>query len=483
MAKKPNVFSGLSNARTRSIVILFGAVIVVGIGIAFLRGNNEGADFLSQQGSKTVSVPSEIKSTPGGAVSEQYRELLIAENERRAQEALKKKTSAIPTIIGAVSDSGLDKGGPTLPSESGINALQGGSQTKVQFGDPIDTGFLGTTGPFSRSAQDRERELQEARQRELDARQRDLKNSQDKARFDAEQAKLRQAELDRQRKMAEQEQKAYADAVAKTEQQMKAYASEAYAGWTKFPLQQYVQGELANCGKRKGCESMRDTPLRRSESSERRGGPLTRDTIDSASGRTLRNQAEKVFIKAGTVLYGVLDTAVNSDEPGPILATVTSGKFQGSKLLGEFIHEAQQEKITIKFTQMSLPKIPQSLGVTAVAIDPETARTALATKTNKHYLLRYGSLFASAFISGYGKAILQSGATTTTSPLTGATTTTNPPLDNSQIIKAALGEVGTQWGQATKKYFDTPYTVTIDQGTGVGLLFLSDVNVTEVTAR
>lgn len=481
MAKKLNLLSGLSNARTRSIVILFGAVIAAGVAIAFLRGNSEGADILSQQGSKTVAVPSEIKSTPGGAVSEQYRELLVAENERRAQEALKKKTSAIPTIIGAVSDNPATKNTTALPTEVVANNPQGSNQAKIQFGEALDTGFLNSS--FARSPQDRERELAEAKQREADARQRDMKNQQDKARFDAEQAKMRQAELDRQRRLAEQAQKDYLAAVAKTEQQMRSYASEAYAAWTKFPLQQYVQGELASC-RDKGCPGAdrRDNRNTTRDQNRGRGGPLTPDSLDSVS-RSARNQNEKVYIKAGTVLYGVLDTAVNSDEPGPILATVTGGKYKGTKLLGEFLHEAQQEKVTIKFTQMAVPQIPQSLGVSAVAIDPDTARTALATHTNKHYLLRYGSLFASAFISGYGKAILQSGATTTTSPLTGATTTTNPPLDNSQIIKAALGEVGTQWGQATKKYFDTPYTVTIDQGTAVGVLFLSDVNVTEVIAR
>ncbi|HRE31778.1 MAG TPA: TrbI/VirB10 family protein, partial [Candidatus Berkiella sp.] len=108
----------------------------------------------------------------------------------------------------------------------------------------------------------------------------------------------------------------------------------------------------------------------------------------------------------------------------------------------------------------------------------DTARTALASDVDHHYLLRYGSLFASAFVSGYGKAITNQG-TTTTSPLTGTTTTTTPPLDNQEKFYAALGEVGTAWAQQVKPIFNTPYTVTVDQGTGLGLLFLSDAEVTE----
>jgi hypothetical protein len=53
-------------------------------------------------------------------------------------------------------------------------------------------------------------------------------------------------------------------------------------------------------------------------------------------------------------------------------------------------------------------------------------------------------------------------------------------LDNKQIFEEALGELGTQWGQQIRPYFNsTPYTVTVDKGTSVGLLFLSDVEVTE----
>jgi intracellular multiplication protein IcmE len=157
---------------------------------------------------------------------------------------------------------------------------------------------------------------------------------------------------------------------------------------------------------------------------------------------------------------------------------VVSGKYNGAKLIGSFQHQAQQTAITISFNQMTVPKRIHSFSVSVVAIDPDTARTALATDYDRHLLQRYGSLFASSFLQGYGQAIAQQG-TTTTSPLTGTTTTTTPPLDGKQQIQVALGEVGKQWSQQIKPYFNTPYTVTVDQGTSVGLLFLSDVEVTD----
>jgi intracellular multiplication protein IcmE len=40
------------------------------------------------------------------------------------------------------------------------------------------------------------------------------------------------------------------------------------------------------------------------------------------------------LIKAGTIIFGVLDTAVNSDYPDtPVLVTIVDGPYKGAKLL------------------------------------------------------------------------------------------------------------------------------------------------------
>lgn len=50
MAKKPsNLLAGLTNAKTRTFVILFGAIIVIGVGVAVMRGNQESSDVLSDR--------------------------------------------------------------------------------------------------------------------------------------------------------------------------------------------------------------------------------------------------------------------------------------------------------------------------------------------------------------------------------------------------------------------------------------------------
>jgi len=524
MAKKSiNLFANVKNAKTRTFVILFGAIIVIGIAVAITRNRSANQDPLSKQGSQAVAVPTSIQSTPGSTVSEQYRELQIAENDRRAQDALKKKTSAIPTIIGAISENSQTGSDQSLNSlESALKDRQKGQGQGQGNGLGANAGFAGTdafgsangpgggvggpgggangmaggqqglgsnaganaagNNPFGnasglggnaglgglgggKSPQEIAREQQEAKIREQRERL-------DKMREEKEAQKRREQELKAQQTQEEQERKAYEASVQKMAGQMKGYAQGAYSEWSKYPVQVFVQGDLATKKKSSPADEKSAAGANKNEATH--GAGNTKSKTQAGPGGV---QKPKTIIKAGTVLFGIMDTAVNSDENGPILATVVSGKYQGSKLIGSFQHGGQQEAIVVSFTQMSIPKATNSFSVQAVAIDPDTARTALASDVDRHYLLRYGSLFASAFLTGYANAIQQQGSTTTTSPLTGATTTSYPPLDNRQIFLSALGQVGTQWGQATRTYFNTPYTVTVDQGAAIGVLFLSDIDV------
>ncbi len=250
MANKPqNLLAGLSNSKTRTFVILLGAIIFVGVVVAIVRSKQAPEDALSKQGSQAVPVPADIKATPGNVVPEKYRELQIQENERRAQEALQKKSSAIPTIIGAIGENS-DKGNADAAAlEQALKDRERDKLGKMGLGGADGNGFAGggafgagggafgaggAGGLSGKSAADRARELQEQRlreQREALERQR------------AEQERLK--ELERQRRLAEQQQREYEASVQKIAGQMKNYANSAYAEWSKFPNQQYVQGDLA----------------------------------------------------------------------------------------------------------------------------------------------------------------------------------------------------------------------------------------------
>ncbi len=284
----------------------------------------------------------------------------------------------------------------------------------------------------------------------------------DKQRLQAlEDARRRQQEEQKSRakqtQLNEMQQKQIAALITNMEGQSK----KAFDEWNTITLQTFVQGDKK----------------------DDKNGAAGTSSSGTKGGGTGQNSGEKVLVKAGTILFAVLDTAVNTDEPGPVMATVVQGEFQGAKVIGTVQMSSQPgnerpEKVTLNFTTMSTPILPKSLSIQGVAIDTDTARTALASDVDHHYLLRYGTLFAASFMSGYAKVITSAGTVQTNSG-TGATSTTTQPLNGRKEVFAALGEVGKKFGDATSTYFATPNTITVNAGTGVGLLILADVTATQ----
>ncbi len=206
----------------------------------------------------------------------------------------------------------------------------------------------------------------------------------------------------------------------------------------------------------------------------------TKTTTGSAEGADANGAAGltgPVLIKAGTILFGVLDTAVNSDYPDtPVMVTIVNGDFKGAKLLGKLTTSksvaGQLDRVSLTFSLMNMDDWPKSKGVTAFAIDPDTARTVLASQVNYHYLKRYGAIMATSFLQGYATAVTNGG---TTSNFFGGTTQTGVNLSPGNRIAVALGQIGQNLGSVTQNYVNIPPTVKVDSGVGLGILFMSDI--------
>ncbi len=179
------------------------------------------------------------------------------------------------------------------------------------------------------------------------------------------------------------------------------------------------------------------------------------------------------MIKAGDIHFAVLETAVNTDEPGPILARIAQGRFKNSKLIGSVSLPSDGQKAILKFTTMSIPGADNTITIDTVAIDLNTARTALSSRTDNHYFTRYGSLLASSFLEGFGKAI--TGVQTQINTTGGAVSTTKAAETTGEALYASLGTVGANWGEAIGEYTNKQATVYIYSGVGMGILFLQDV--------
>ncbi len=207
------------------------------------------------------------------------------------------------------------------------------------------------------------------------------------------------------------------------------------------------------------------------------GTTVTTEKITETKGAngaaTEKGPPKAPLVKAGTVAYAVLDTAVDSDYPDtPIMATVVQGPLKGAKLLGKLSLATGKDKVSINFTQIDKDEWITTKSVSAFAVDPDTARTVMASNVDYHYLKRYGAIMATSFLSGYSSAITQAGTSTT--GIFG-TSSTHSELSPTSKIAVGLGQIGTNLTSIVQPYVNTPVTVKVNSGVGLGILFVSDV--------
>lgn len=211
------------------------------------------------------------------------------------------------------------------------------------------------------------------------------------------------------------------------------------------------------------------------------GGDMPNVSLVSGQGATTNNATGTLsaapLIRAGTIYSAILKTGVNTDEPGPVLAELVSGPYRGATMIGQLVSSGNQraETVALQFTLLNSTAADRSIPIQAYAINPDTSRTGMATSVDKHYLERFGLIFASSFISGYGQAVAQSGSTVTNNPL-GGTTVSTPTRTPEQLNKIALGSVGQAVGQEMIQNARMPTTIKVNQGTSIGVLIMQDVS-------
>ena len=395
-----------------------------------------------------------LKSIPGQkAYSPTQLENLDAEDQRRKQLAQLMGESAMPTFRSAQKDD--EASSSSLPGQL-TNAGDGSNVDSTKNSNTYET----TGGTGKNSSQPTAEQLAALQALQQQAQQ---KLAADQAAANA-QATARQQAL----------QQALAEAKQKQQEMTKSMQNQAkamMASWTNSTAnkQRYVAGKL-------------ETQSTTSHSTDQ-ANANTSSTENPAQSNQQQNQGKKsgvATIKAGEVSFAILNTEINSDQPGPILATIVSGPLRGAKLVGSLDKPTViqgtngPESVILNFSTMSSPELPTSESISAVAIDADTARTALASDVDHHYLYRYGTVFASAFLSGYGNAITSAG-TTTFNDASGGSTTISQELSPKEQFLAGLGNVGTQLGSQLNGAINRPNTIIVKSGTTLGILFLNDV--------
>jgi len=184
-------------------------------------------------------------------------------------------------------------------------------------------------------------------------------------------------------------------------------------------------------------------------------------------------------LQPGDLLYAVLQTAINSDEPGPVRVRVVGERFKGSILLGSLttfppVVGRRPERVGVTFQALTTPE-RVTHRIEAYAIDLATARTALATDVDHHRLARWGALLAASFLEGYGQAVRASHTITTVGPLGNIVSVPQDDLDHEDIVREAVGTVGQRLATVVGEQFQRPNTITVASGTGIGVLIMAPV--------
>ncbi len=103
---KKNLKGLMSNSRTRTIVIIMGALVLCMIVVGyFSRANQAPAD--ASTGTRSVSAPN-VKASPGLVTDRGYQQEVAAQNQQRLEEAQKSGATVLPTLQGANQAPSLD---------------------------------------------------------------------------------------------------------------------------------------------------------------------------------------------------------------------------------------------------------------------------------------------------------------------------------------------------------------------------------------
>jgi intracellular multiplication protein IcmE len=180
--------------------------------------------------------------------------------------------------------------------------------------------------------------------------------------------------------------------------------------------------------------------------------------------------AQKPVIAAGTVNYAQLLTEANSDVPSPILAQILSGPLAGGRAIGRF--KVSNDYLVMEFATVTLKG--KEYTVDALALDPNTTLSGMATEVDHRYFTRILLPAAGAFVSSFGTALGQGGANTT---VTGdETVISQTAKSKTEAMYAGVGAAGTTAGQFFQNEANQTKTlVRVAVGTPLGLFFLTSV--------
>tara|TARA_Y100000031_G_scaffold77340_1_gene85029 strand:+ start:58236 stop:59693 length:1458 start_codon:yes stop_codon:yes gene_type:complete len=177
------------------------------------------------------------------------------------------------------------------------------------------------------------------------------------------------------------------------------------------------------------------------------------------------------LIPAGTIEYGQTVLEANSDIGGPIMAQIVTGPFSGGRVIGTF--DERNRYLVISFNTIVHQGV--SYSIDAVAVDPNTTLTGMATDRDYRLFQRVILPAAARFVEGLGSAIADSGDTTVT--VSGETVIQDEnDLDTRQEVYNGVEEAARELGDFLDEEGNrVEVLIRVEAGTPIGVLFLAPV--------
>lgn len=213
--------------------------------------------------------------------------------------------------------------------------------------------------------------------------------------------------------------------------------------------------------------------------------------------RATKNRRIDALIAQGTMIRGVLETAIQSDLPGMVRAVTTEDVWSfdgrrvlvpsGTRLIGEYKSglAVGQTRVFIVWTRLLRSDgVSVQLGSTGT---DDLGRTGLTGEVDRHYFERFGAAILLSVVGGGAQYLSQLGTSTTANratsvydPATGLTTTSG--LDQQSLYAQRIAAQQTSQtvtslaNEALKNSINIPPTIHVDQGAAIQIFVRRDLD-------
>lgn len=224
------------------------------------------------------------------------------------------------------------------------------------------------------------------------------------------------------------------------------------------------------------------------QSNNQQAGVIQQQTAAAQDRQPAPPENQITLIRVGDLSPASLQTPIVSTEQSVVRARIVSGSLKGAILTGQF--QQGQNSVAVTFNRMTLPNVPNSIPINAVALDYKKASTALATSVNRHIPERFLGMLISAFGNRYAQALAGnnniSSTRTVINEATGQATQISDSGTRRKTSKEILREAGADSVAQTTAMLNelipqTP-TVKVKGNLEIAVYFMEDLNVDEQTA-